>query len=427
MGVFDMGSNRDTPKKEETLMPKRIVPLNDTKVRMTKPAEKPQKFFDGGGLFLLVTPTGGKLWRFKYRFGASERLLCIGTYPETSLAEARLRRDQASALLAKGVDPRETKKAQKAAGNQETETFEIIAREWYAKFSPSWATSHAKTTIRRLELFIFPWLGARPVKTITAPELLAALRRIEAKGALETAHRVKQVCGQVFRYAIATGRAERDPSGDLRGAIPAASGKHMATITAPKEIAGLLRSIDDYRGGIVTRCALQLAPLVFVRPGELRQAEWSEFNLETAEWRIPAEKMKAGAVHIVPLSRQAIDILREIHPLTGHGRYVFPSPRTDSRPMSSNAILSALRRMGYAKDEMSGHGFRSMASTLLNEQGWNRDAIERQLAHAERNRVRAAYNYAEFMPERKKMMQAWADYLEGIKTGAKIIPLRIMG
>jgi integrase len=408
-------------------MPKRIAPLTDTKVRTTKPTEKPQKLFDGGGLFLLVTPTGGRLWRFKYRFGGSEKLLSIGTYPETSLAEARQRRDQASALLAKGIDPSETKKAQKAAGNQETETFEIIAREWYAKFSPSWATSHAKTTIRRLELFIFPWLGARPVKTITAPELLAALRRIEAKGALETAHRVKQVCGQVFRYAIATGRAERDPSGDLRGAIPPASGKHMATITDPKEIAGLLRSIDDYRGGIVTRCALQLAPLVFVRPGELRQAEWSEFNLETAEWRIPAEKMKAGAVHIVPLSRQAIDILREIHPLTGHGRYVFPSPRTDSRPMSSNAILSALRRMGYAKDEMSGHGFRSMASTLLNEQGWNRDAIERQLAHAERNSVRAAYNYAEFMPERKKMMQAWADYLEGIKSGAKIIPIRATG
>lgn len=408
-------------------MPKRIAPLTDTKVRTTKPTEKPQKLFDGGGLFLLVTPTGGRLWRFKYRFGGSEKLLSIGTYPETSLAEARQRRDQASALLAKGIDPSETKKAQKAAGNQETETFEIIAREWYAKFSPSWATSHAKTTIRRLELFIFPWLGARPVKTITAPELLAALRRIEAKGALETAHRVKQVCGQVFRYAIATGRAERDPSGDLRGAIPPASGKHMATITDPKEIAGLLRSIDDYRGAIVTRCALQLAPLVFVRPGELRQAEWSEFNLETAEWRIPAEKMKAGAVHIVPLSRQAIDILREIHPLTGHGRYVFPSPRTDSRPMSSNAILSALRRMGYAKDEMSGHGFRSMASTLLNEQGWNRDAIERQLAHAERNSVRAAYNYAEFIPERKKMMQAWADYLEGIKSGAKIIPIRATG
>ena len=408
-------------------MPKRIAPLTDTKVRTTRPTEKPQKLFDGRGLFLLVTPTGGRLWRFKYRFGGSEKLLSIGTYPETSLAEARQRRDQASALLANGIDPSETKKAQKAAGNRETETFEIIAREWHAKFSPSWATSHAKATIRRLELFIFPWLGARPVITITAPELLAALRRIEAKGALETAHRVKQVCGQVFRYAIATGRAERDPSGDLRGAIPPASGKHMATITDPKEIAGLLRSIDDYRGGIVTRCALQLAPLVFVRPGELRQAEWSEFNLEMAEWRIPAEKMKAGAVHIVPLSRQAIDILREIHPLTGHGRYVFPSPRTDSRPMSSNAILSALRRMGYAKDEMSGHGFRSMASTLLNEQGWNRDAIERQLAHAERNSARAAYNYAEFMPERKKMMQAWADYLEGIKSGAKIIPIQAMG
>lgn len=408
-------------------MPKRIAPLTDTKVRTAKPAGKPQKLFDGGGLFLLLTPTGGKLWRMKYRFGGSEKLLSLGTYPQTSLAEARQMRDQASALLAKGIDPSVTKKAQKAAGSQETETFEVIAREWFAKFSPSWASSHAKTTIRRLEIFILPWLGAKQIKSITAPELLAALRRIEAKGAIETAHRVKQVCGQVFRYAIATGRAERDPSADLRGAIPPPSGKHMATITDPKEITGLLRSIDDYRGSMVTRCALQLAPLVFVRPGELRQAEWSEFNLEAAEWRIPAAKMKAGAVHIVPLSRQALDILREIHPLTGHGRYVFPSPRTDSRPMSSNAILSALRRMGYAKDEMSGHGFRSMASTLLNEQGWNRDAIERQLAHAERNSVRAAYNHAEFMPERKTMMQAWADYLEGIKSGAKIIPIRTAG
>jgi integrase len=408
-------------------MPKRIAPLTDTKVRTTKPADKPQKLFDGGGLFLLVTPSGGKLWRLKYRFGGTEKSLSLGRYPETSLAEARQKRDQASALLAKGVDPGDTKKAQKATGMQETETFEIIAREWHAKFSRSWASSHAKTTIRRLELFIFPWLGNRPIKTITAPELLAALRRIEAKGALETAHRVKQVCGQVFRYAIATGRAERDPSGDLRGAIPPASGKHMATITDPKEIAGLLRSIDSYRGSIVTRCALQLAPLVFVRPGELRQAEWSEFNLEMAEWRISADKMKASAVHIVPLSRQAIEILREIHPLTGHGRYVFPSPRTDSRPMSSNAILAALRRMGYAKEEMSCHGFRSMASTLLNEQGWNRDAIERQLAHAERNSVRAAYNHAEFIPERKKMMQAWADYLDGIKSRAKVIPIGAMG
>jgi len=408
-------------------MPKRIAPITDTKVRTIKPTEKPKKLFDGGGLFLLVTPTGGKLWNFKYRFAGKEKKVAFGAYPDVSLAKARQKRDQARALLANGVDPSDTKKAQKAAGNQETETFEIIAREWFAKFSPSWAASHAKTTIRRLEIFVFPWLGARPIKTITAPELLTALQRIEAKGALETAHRVKQNCGQVFRYAVATGRAERDPSGDLRGAIPPPNGKHMATITDPKEIAGLLRSIDDYRGGIITRCALQLAPLVFVRPGELRQAEWKEFNLEGAEWRIPAEKMKAGVLHIVPISRQALAVLLEIHPLTGHGRYVFPSPRTDSRPMSSNAVLSALRRMGYAKDEMSGHGFRSMASTLLNEQGWNRDAIERQLAHAERNNVRAAYNYAKFMPERKKMMQAWADYLDELKTGAKIIPIRAAG
>jgi len=417
-------SKMEAPKMEESPMPKRIAPLTDTKVRTIKPTKKPLKLFDGGGLFLLVTPTGGKLWNFKYRFEGKEKKLAFGGYPDVSLLEARQKRDQARGLLANGVDPSDTKKAQKAAGAQETETFEIIAREWYAKFSPSWAVSHAKTTIRRLELFVFPWLGTKAVKSITAPELLTALRRIEAKGALETAHRVKQVCGQVFRYAVATGRAERDPSGDLRGALPPTSVKHMATITDPKEIAGLLRAIDDYRGSMVTRCALQLAPLVFVRPGELRQAEWSEFNLETAEWRIPAEKMKAGVLHIIPLSRQALDVLQEIRPLTGHGRYVFPSPRTDSRPMSSNAILAALRRMGFAKEEMSGHGFRSMASTLLNEQGWNRDAIERQLAHAERNSVRAAYNYAEFMPERKKMMQAWADYLDGIKAGAKIIPIR---
>ena len=404
-------------------MPKRITPLTDTKVRTIKPAEKPKKLFDGGGLFLLVTPTGGKLWRLKYRFGGIEKLLVLGAYPQTSLADARQKRDQARALMLNGVDPRDIKKAQKAAGAQENETFEVIAREWHTKFSASWAASHSNKIIRRFELYVFPWLGDRQIKSITAPDLLTVLRRIEAKGTLDTAHRTKQNCGQVFRYAVATGRAERDPSADLRGAIPPTSGKHMATITDPKEIAGLLRSIDDYRGSIVTRCALQLAPLFFVRPGELRHAEWSEFNLDAAEWRIPAEKMKAGVLHIVPLSRQALGVLREIHPLTGHGRYVFPSPRTDSRPMSSNAILSALRRMGFAKDEMSGHGFRSMASTLLNEQGWNRDAIERQLAHAERNSVRAAYNYAEFMPERKKMMQAWADYLEGIKAGAKIIQI----
>jgi len=405
-------------------MPRRIAPLTDTRIRTAKPARKPQKLFDGGGLFLLVGPTGGKLWRLKYRFGGIEKLLAIGTYPQTSLAEARQKRDEARVLLEKGIDPGDTKKAQKAAETQETETFEVIAREWHNKFSSSWADSHGSKIIRRLELYVFPWLGSRPIRAITAPELLTVLRRIESKGTLETAHRAQQNCGQVFRYAVATGRAERDPTGDLRGAIPPASGKHFASITDPKEIAGLLRSIDDYRGSIVIRCALQLAPLVFVRPGELRHAEWSEINFDVSEWRIPREKMKSGVQHIVPLSRQALNVLQEIQPLTGHGRYIFPSPRTDKRPMSSNAILSALRRMGYAKEEMSGHGFRSMASTLLNEQGWNRDAIERQLAHAERNSVRAAYNYAEFLSERKRMMQAWADYLTAIKSGAKIIPMR---
>lgn len=405
-------------------MPKRIAPLTDTKVRTIKPSGKPQKLFDGGGLFLLVSPAGGKLWRLKYRFGGIEKLLTIGTYPQTMLAEARQKRDVARALIEKGIDPGDTKKAQKAAETQETETFEVIAREWHDKFSSSWAHSHGSKIIRRLELYVFPWLGNRPIRLITAPEFLTVLRRIESKGTLETAHRTQQNCGQVFRYAVATGRAERDPTGDLRGAIPPASGKHFASITDPKEIGGLLRSIDAYIGSIVIRCALQLAPLVFVRPGELRHAEWSEMDLDAAEWRIPAQKMKSGVLHIVPLSRQALDVLREIKPLTGHGRYVFPSPRTDKRPMSSNAVLSALRRMGYTKDEMSGHGFRSMASTLLNEQGWNRDAIERQLAHAERNSVRAAYNYAEFLPERKRMMQAWADYLTAIKSNAKIIPIR---
>jgi len=408
-------------------MPKRIVPLTDTIIRRTKPADKSFKLFDGGGLFLLVTPTGGKLWNLKYRFEGKENRIALGAYPAVSLAEARQKRDQAKALLAKGICPGDTKKAQKTSHAQEQDTFELIAREWHAKFTPSWAASHADKILRRFELYVFPWLGSRPIKSITAPELLGVLRRIEGKGTLDTAHRTKQTCGQVFRYAVATGRAERDPSGDLRGALPPSNGRHMATITDPKEITGLLRAIKDYRGSIVTRCALRLAPLVFVRPGELRHAEWREINFETAEWRIPAEKMKAGVLHIVPLSRQALAVLHEIYPLTGHGRYVFPSPRTDERPMSNNAVLAALRRMGYARDEMSGHGFRSMASTLLNEQGWNRDAIERQLAHAERNSVRAAYNYAEFMPERRKMMQAWADYLDGLKQGAKVIPFKKAG
>jgi integrase len=343
---------------------------------------------------------------------------------------ARDRRDAARQQLANGIDPGEARKAEKIA-QAGAESFEAIAREWHAKFSPSWEQSHGDRILRRLELDIFPWIGKRPVGEIKAPELLAVLRRIETRGAQETAHRAMQNCGQVFRYAVATGRAERDPTGDLRGALPPPKEKHHASILEPKKVGPLLRAIDAYQGYFVTKCALRLAPLVFVRPGELRRAQWPEFDLEIPEWRIPGERMKMRAQHIVPLSRQAVEILRELEPLTNRvftsrpdaPRYVFPSARTHERPMSENAILAALRRMGYTKDEMTGHGFRSMASTLLHEQGWNHQAIERQLAHAERNAVSAAYNFAEHLPERRKMMQAWADYLGGLKAGADVIPL----
>lgn len=272
-------------------------------------------------------------------------------------------------------------------------------------------------------MIFFRGLVGRPIVDITAPELLTVMRRIEKRGALETAHRALGNCGKVFRYAISTQRAVRDPSGDLRGALPPVKSDHHPSITDPEAIGELLRAIQGYQGSFVTRCALQLAPLLFVCPGELRRAEWNEFDIDGCEWRIPASKMKMGAVHIVPLSKQSILLLKELHSFTGHGRYLFPSIRTPDRPMSDNTVLSALRRLGYEKNEMTGHGFRSMASTVLNEQGWNFDAIERQLAHSERNTVRAAYNYAEYLPERRKMMQHWADYLESLQNGASIIPI----
>jgi integrase len=276
----------------------------------------------------------------------------------------------------------------------------------------------------RLKNDVFPWIGSMPISKISAPELLSCLRRIEAHGKLETAHRVHQSCGTIFRYAVATGRAERDPSGDLRGAIPPAQGKHHASITDPTKIGGLLRAINGYDGSSIVRFALQLASLVFVHPGELRRAEWKEFNLDEYEWRIPAERMKMGEVHIVPLSKQAVAVLQELKPITGAGRYVFPGARTSSRPLSDNALNAALRRMGLEQGTMTAHGFRSMASTLLNEQGWNRDAIERQLARGERDAIRAAYNYAEHLPERRKMMQAWADYLDGLRAGANVVSIK---
>jgi integrase len=397
------------------------MPLTDISIKAAKPAAKPVKLFDAGGLFLIVTPAGGKWWRLKYRFQGRAKTLSLGTYPLVGLKDAREKRDELRRQLARGIDPGVVRKACKES---QANTFEALALEWHAKFKHTWTAEHAERIRARLKADVFPWLGAKSIRDITAPELLAVVRRIEARGALDTAHRALANCGQVFRYAIATGRAERDPSGDLRGALPSVKPKHHASITDTKAIGALLRAIDGYQGHFVTRCALQLAPLVFVRPGELRAAEWVEFDLDNAEWRIPASRMKMRTTHVVPLSRQAVAILRELHPLTGRGKYVFPSLRTGDRPMSENTINAALRRLGYDKGEMTGHGFRSMASTLLNEQGWHHDAIERQLAHVERNAVRGAYNYAEHLPERRRMIQAWADFLDGLRSGTNVVAFR---
>ena len=399
--------------------------LTATSIKNARTVDKPLKLFDGGGLYLLVNPNGARWWRFKYRYLGKEKLLSFGTYPDISLKDARDRRDEARKQLAADIDPGEHRKAMKSTLAVRSEnSFEIVAREWFAKYSPIWAAGHSDKISRRLERDIFPWLGGRPIAELTAPELLAALRRIESRGAIETAHRAQQNCSQVFRYAVATGRAERDPTADLRGALTPVKERHHASITDPMRVGELMRAIDGYRGSFVTKSALRLAPLVFVRPGELRKAEWVEFDLDGAEWRIPAARMKAREQHIVPLAKQAVAILQDLHGLTGDKQHVFPGVRTNGRAMSENTVNAALRRLGYAKDEMTGHGFRSMASTLLNEQGWHRDAIERQLAHAERNNVRAAYNFAEHLPERRKMMQALADYLDKLALGAKVLPGR---
>ena len=402
------------------------MPLTVTACKNATPRDdgKPLRLSDEKGMYLEVMPNGSKYWRMKYRFNGKEKRLAFGVFPDVGLADARDKRDEARRLLAEGIDPGEHRKVQKAAKVLQAEnSFEAVAREWFAKYLPTWVASHADKIMRRFERDLFPWLGSRPIADIEAPELLAALRRIEKRGAMETAHRAMQNAGQVFRYAIATGRAKRNPATDLTGALAPTVKKSFPTITDPTKVAELLRAIDGYQGTLATQCALKLAPLVFVRPGELRHAEWEEIDLDNAVWVIPGERMKMREKHIVPLSSQAVETLRELHALTGHNRYVFPGARTNGRPMSENTVNAALRRLGYDKEAMTGHGFRHMASTLLNEQGWNRDAIERQMAHAERNSIRATYNYAEYLPERKRMMQAWADYLDGLKAGAVVTPL----
>lgn len=389
--------------------------LSDAAIRNAKPGAKTTKLFDERGLYLEVSPAGGKWWRLKYRFEGKEKRLSLGVYPDVGLKDARERRDAARKLLADGIDPSENRKAQRLArSDRAANSFEVVAREWFAKYSDTWSDMHGDRTLRRLERDIFPWIGGKAIAEIAAPELLAVIRRIEVRGALETAHRALANCGQVFRYGVATGRCDRDHSGDLRGALPPVKGEHFAATTDPKRFGEILRAMDGYEGTFPVRCALRLAPLVFVRPGELRKAEWADIDLDKAEWRYTVTKTKTP--HIVPLSRQALEILRELRPLTGNGRYVFPGARSNRRPMSDNAVLAAMRRMGIDKDEMSGHGFRAVARTILDEVlGVRPDYIEHQLAHAVRDPNGRAYNRTAHLEARREMMQLWADYLDELK------------
>ncbi|MDA8754753.1 integrase arm-type DNA-binding domain-containing protein [Luminiphilus sp.] len=393
--------------------------LTNIYIKNAKPGDKSYRRYDEKGLYLEVTPAGGKLWRLKYRFGGKEKRLAIGAYPEVGLKAAREARDSARSLRASGIDPGEHKKLQKAAQTKHTDgAFETLAREWHAGKSRVWSTIHSKNVLDRLTRNVFPYVGNAPIEDITVPELLKLLRRIEERGAHETAHRVLGNIGEVYRYAIASGKAERNIALDIKGALQSVKKQHLAAVTEPKRVGELLKMMDAYSGTLTVQCALKLAPLVFVRPGELRQARWEDIDFETAEWRYTVTKTQTE--HIVPLSVQAVEILKELHPVTGRWEYVFPNARSRRRPMSNNAILSALRRMEIDKDEMSGHGFRAMARTILDEVlGYRVDIIEHQLAHRVKDPLGRAYNRTSHLAERKDMMQAWADYLDLLRDGSK--------
>jgi integrase len=387
--------------------------LSDAKARNAKPRAKSYKISDGEGLFLVVMPSGSKYWRLRYFHAGKEKLLALGVYPDVSLADARDRRAHARKALAAGNDPAELKREAKRQITLRTaNSFEVVAREWLETRKHKWASSSSRQTTARLEQHVFPKIGPRPIAEIAPPEVLAMLRTVEARGTLETAHRIMQICGQIFMYAIATGRAERNPVPDLRGALKTPVSKHYPFLNA-SDLTGYLRKLEAYDGSVVTKLALRFLLLTFVRTGELRAARWNEVDWEKAEWRIPAERMKMKELHLVPLSTQAIATLREIENHTGKGQYVFPNYHNPATFMSENAMLFALYRMGY-HSRATGHGFRSTASTILNENGFRADVIERQLAHGERNDVRAAYNHAEYLPERRTMMQWWADHLDAI-------------
>jgi integrase len=400
------------------------MPLTATKIKNTKAGAKPIRLYDSGGLYIEIAPTGGRWWRFAYRFGGKRKLISLGVHPDVSLADARDRRDAARRLLSDGTDPSEQRKTDKHdAAGRAADSFEAVAREWYEKQAKVWVARHATDVLRRLEANLFPDLGACPIAEITAPELLAAVRKIERRGAHDLAHRVLQVASQVFRYGVATGRCERDPGPDLRGALTPHKGKNQAAVKLD-DVPALLRSIREYGtiGDRQTAFALRLLALTFVRTGELLGAEWTEFDLDGEIWIVPAERMKMRTEHVVPLSRQALDILRELKSLAGESRYVLPG-RNPDKPISNNTMLFALYRLGY-KGQMTGHGFRTIASTLLNETGTRADVIERQLAHCERNAVRGAYNRAEHLPERRAMMQQFADMLDALERGKRVSPLQ---
>lgn len=407
--------------------------LTEAQVRNAAAGTKMYRLRDGGGLFLQIEPGGRRWWTFRYTLAGRASSLSLGDYPTITLRAARAAASEFRKQRDEGTDP-----AQDRRKPTKGETFAEVVQEWVDRFSPGWSPKYGKLAARWFELYLTPHLGERPMKEITSPELLAVLRRVESMGKVETAHRLRAICGQLWRYGIATGRCERDVAHDLRGALPPAPHKSMATLTDPTEIGGLLRNIDAYGGEYTTRAALQLAPMLMLRPNELRQGRWSEIDLDAAEWRIPVERMKArqtikdaraGEVaHIVPLPQQAVEILRQLQPLTGDGDLVFPGVHK-TRPLSEQTMLFALRRIGYTGEEQTVHGFRAMASTLLHELGFDSDLIEKQLAHADRNKIRARYNHADRLADRRKMLQAWADYLDQLRAGNgdKVVPIRRAG
>ena len=390
--------------------------LTEVKIKNLKPTGKVERHADGGGLYLELSPAGNKLWRMKYRVDGKEKRLAFGIWPTVSLKEARDRRDEAKKQLRDSLDPGTEKK--KAKIEQNAPTFRDIALEYVEKQRDVWAASHTRTVEGRLKLDVYPAFGNRLIAEVTPQDVLAMLRKIEERRAFETASRVLGFCSLIFKYAVTLGLVVNDPCRDLRPALKPYAKGQLAAITKPKEVGALMLAVDDYKGSVVVRAALLFSALTFCRPGEIRHAEWSEVDFDRAEWTIPAEKMKGRIEHRVPLSRQAIEVLHGISPYTRNGKYVFPTPRSNNRPLSENGVLSALRNMGYTKEQMTAHGFRSMASTLLNELGHRPDAIEAQLAHKGADKIRATYNRAEYMEERRNLMQSWADYLDELKSKA---------